>query len=239
MKSQEELDLERDFQMLRSEIETQYSVALSHYMGVPGLYRSRENVVAGYTHIMTNRIDFALHRKAYARAQQWKNTIELELKEMGAESSRGLDYLTGVQRQIDGLGSLEVTGPDSVYEVIVWPVFDDGPRKVQGDAITRGKLPLTFPTLEKGSYILTVTQADGSILPYPIFIDHGEDKVVQLELPAAIPSDMVYVPGGRFFCGGEESRFYREHRCSVPAFFIKKHEVTFAEYSGKALKIQL
>jgi serine/threonine protein kinase/formylglycine-generating enzyme required for sulfatase activity len=230
VKSQEELNLEREFQTLRSEMETQYNVALSHYMGVPDIYRTKKDVVQGYTQIMTNRIGFALHRKAFARAQQWKDTVELELREMGAENSRGAVYLDGVQQQIDGLGSLKVTGPDSVHEVMVWPVFDDGPRKVLGDAITRGQLPVSFPTLKKGSYILTVTQGDGSVLPYPIYIDHGEEKLVQLELPEAIPPGMVYVPGGRFFSGGEESRFYREHRSSLPAFFIKKHEVTFAEY---------
>jgi len=229
-KSQEELELESEFQTLRSEIETQYNVARSHYLGVPDIYRSKKIVVEGYIQIMTNRIEFALHRKVFARAQQWKDTVELELREMGVERSGAVVYLAGVQRQIDGLGSLEITGPDSVREVMVWPLFDDGPRKVQGDAITRGKLPVTFPTLKKGSYILTVTQADGSVLPYPIYIDHGEDKRVELELPAAIPVGMVYVPGGRFISGGEESRFYREHRSSLPAFFIKKYEVTFSEY---------
>ena len=68
------------------------------------------------------------------------------------------------------------------------------------------------------------------MMPYPIYIEHGEEKQVELEIPDSIPLGMVYVPAGSFFSGGEESRFYRKHRHVLPGFFIKKHEVTFSEY---------
>jgi formylglycine-generating enzyme required for sulfatase activity len=41
---------------------------------------------------------------------------------------------------------------------------------------------------------------------------------------------MVYVPGGEFIFGGEDSRFYRRSTRSLPSFFICKHEVTVGEY---------
>ncbi|RKX46474.1 MAG: hypothetical protein DRP64_03155, partial [Verrucomicrobia bacterium] len=228
--SQDEQDLERELEGLRSEIETQYNVALSFYQGVPEIYRRKDAVVEGYTQIMTNRIAFSLHRKNYAEAQKWKDTIELELRQLGLERPKAIAYLAEVQHQINGNGSLKIIGPKSVREVMVWPLTDDGPRRVQGDAIKRGKLPVEIQSIDKGSYVLTITLEGSGVLPYPIYMGHGEDKVVELDIPETIPSGMVYVPGGRFFYGGEESRFYRKHQRILPAFFMKEREVTFAEY---------
>lgn len=230
VKSPTELDLEYELESLRSEIETQYNVALSLYQGVPEIYRQKGAVVEGYTQIMTNRIAFALYQNNYAEAQKWKDTIGLELQQVAAKNLKAIAYLKGVQRRIQGDGRLEIIGPKSIRGVMVWPIIDDGPRKVLGDAIYKGTLPVEIPLLAMGSYVLTITQAEGGMLPYPIYIGHGEDKVVELALPDVVPAEMVYVPGGDFFYGGEESRFYREHRRSLSAFFIKKHEVTFSEY---------
>ena len=229
-KSKEELQLERDFEERRSMIETTYNVALSLYQGIPGIYRRKASVVDGYTQIMTNRMEFALYQHDSGRAQQWKNTVELELRQTGMQRDRADAYLAGVQRRIDGAGSLEITGPESIGRVMLFPLEDDNGRLQLGDPIVKGTLPKTLPGLPYKSYMLTVESDGLQQLPYPIHIGHGEQKIVELKLPSAIPEGMVYVPPGDFFYGGEESRFYRQHRRALPAFFIKKYEVTFGEY---------
>jgi len=234
-KTPRELELEALIESRRTEIAANYNVAEALYESVPDMYRGKPAVYEGYVGIMQQRIDFALHRQQYAEAGAWLETVRLRIAQpdvrVGAEAVRKLE---AVQHRIDGKGSLAVVGPGSVHDVIVWPMLDDEdtPRKVQGDAVKRGKLPLHLPVVEKGSYVLQVTCGDGGLIPYPLHIGHGEKKQVELEIPDSVPSGMVYVPGGDFISGGEESRFYREHNRSLPAFFIKKHEVTVAEYLG-------
>jgi len=232
-KTSRELELEALIVSRSTEIAAKYNVAEALYESVPGPYRGKPAVHDGYVEIMQRRIDFALHRQHYAEARAWLKTVRLRIAQpdvrVGAEATRKLD---AVQYRIDGHGSLAITGPDSVRDVIVWPMLDDedDPRKIQGDAVGRGKLPLRLSVIEKGSYVLQVTCGDGGLMPYPVYIGHGEKKQVDLEIPESVPAGMVYVPGGDFFFGGEESRFYREHQRSLPEFFIKKHEVTVAEY---------
>jgi len=232
-KTPRELELEALIESRRTEIAANYNVAEALYESVPDMYRGKSAVHEGYVGIMQQRIDYALHCRQYDQARQWLETVRLRIAQpdvrVGAEASRKLD---AVQHRIDGQGSLEVTGPDSIHDVIVWPMLDDEdtPRKVQGDAVKHGKPPFQLPSIEKGSYVLQITRGDGGLMPYPIHIGHSEQKQVELEIPDSVPAGMVYVPGGDFLFGGEDSRFYREHRRSLSAFFIKKHEVTVAEY---------
>jgi serine/threonine-protein kinase len=229
-KSDEELSKEANLEKLLSQIKTKYSVALSLYQGVPKPYRRKRSVVDGYIQIVTNRIDFALYRKAYAEAEQLRDAVELDLQQLGLIDARAYSYFAAIQHQIDGAGSLSISGSNGVSRVEVFPLFDVGPRRKMGDLLDRGELPLEISSLAKGGYMLTVILEDGSILPYPIFIGHGENKEVVLDIPEKIPSDMAYIPSGAFIFGGEASRFYRKQRIAIPSFFIKKYEVTVAEY---------
>jgi len=232
-KTPRELELETFLRNLDTEIAAKYNVAEALYESVPEPYRGKSAVQGGYIEIMQRRIDFSLYRKQYGQARQWLKTIRLRIAQpdvrVGAETVRKLEV---VQHRIDGQGRLEITGPESVRDVIVWPLLDDEgtPRKIQGDAVWRGKPPFRIDVIEEGSYVLQVTCGDGRLMPYPVHIGHGEKKQVELDIPDSVPAGMVYVPAGDFLFGGEESRFYREHRRSLPAFYIKKHEVVVAEY---------
>ena len=215
-----------------SRITTEYSVALSLYQGVPKPYRHRRAVVDGYVQIVTNRIDLAIHRKAYDEAEQLREAVELDLRQLGEYDAEAKAYFTKIQNEIEGNGSLIVSGDSNrVERVSVWPLVDAGPRRVlSDDLLERGPLPVKVPIIGKGSYLLEVVLKDGSRLPVPVFVAHGEDVEVQLEIPPEIPDGMAYIPAGPFYFGGEDSRFYRKRRISIPAFFIKQYEVTVAEY---------
>ena len=59
-----------------------------------------------------------------------------------------------------------------------------------------------------------------------LYMTHGEERTITLHAPVVIPDGMVYVPAGTFHSGGEESPVYRFHKREMPAYYIKKKEVT-------------
>jgi len=229
-----EVRAESEFSELRSAVETRYSVATALYSGVPERYRFDAAVRGGLYEIVRNRIDFALHRGRYDLAGQWVDAVKLMLERSGgAARPEALQYLEKVRVQMLGMGRLEISGAENVREVIVFPYkeYEDRPRFKMADAIARGKtFPLEIPNIGKGSYLVWVTRSDGTFLPFPVNISHGEERVLRLDLPDAIPAGMVFVPAGPFIYGGGESRFYRRQTRELPAFFIKKYEVTVGEY---------
>ena len=232
-KTPAELEIEATLEERSTAVNAKYNVAMALYESVPEVYREKSAVHDGYVAIMRNRIDFALHRRRYDEANTWYETIRLRINQSDVQvDAETIQKLKEVRDRIVGYGRLAVAAPDHVRDVMVWPLFDaeGAPRKLQGDAIRRAKPPFKIDGIEKGSYVLQVTLSDGAKMPFPVYIDHGEDKQVELTIPESIPEGLIYVPAGDFLRGGESSRFYRKHRRSLPAFFIKKYEVTVGEY---------
>jgi serine/threonine protein kinase/formylglycine-generating enzyme required for sulfatase activity len=231
VKTDQEVKLQVELVQLERKVAAKFNVAEVMYKGIPEPYNQRQEVHDGFVNIMRQRINFALYRKQYDQAREWLATVRLRIKQPGVKVGPDvMETLALIEQRIDGLGSLEITGPENIREVMVWPVFDGEIRKVMGDAVKRGTLPINLPAIKKGSYVLTIKREGGGILPYPIYVNHSEDKKVELAIPDSIPAGMVYVPGGTFIYGGKESRFYRENRRSLPGFFINKYEVVFSEY---------
>lgn len=229
----QEVELTSRLDVRSRTVAAKYSVAEALYESVPAPYRHKSAVHDGIVAIMQQRIDFSLYRKQYDVARGWLEIIRLRIAQPGVRVSPSVaQKLAEVEVRIAGVGRLGITASSRVRDVIVWPLYDldSVPRKVQGDALQRSRLPFEIESIDKGSYILQVAHTNGSLMPYPVYIRHGEEKMLELNLPDSIPSGMVYVPGGRFLFGGEASRFYRLHSRSLPAFFIKKYEVTVAEY---------
>jgi serine/threonine protein kinase/formylglycine-generating enzyme required for sulfatase activity len=232
-KTPRETQLKRLFDEKRTAAAALYDVEVGLYESIPEPYKRKPAVHQGYIRVMGRRVDFNLHCRQYNAARRAFETVRLRSAQpdvhVSAERTQRLD---AIQRRVDGQGRLEITGPEDVHDVIVWPLVDaeGDPRRLSGDAIKRGKLPMQLDNIKKGSYVLQVTIGTGGMIPYPVFIDHGEQKQLVLEIPDAVPAGMVYIPAGDFIFGGEDSRFYREHRLSLSAFYIRKHEVTVAEY---------
>jgi len=93
-----------------------------------------------------------------------------------------------------------------------------------------GISPVKEFVISKGSYVLRIKTGGRPDVVFPVAINHGEEESDEIAIPASVPEGMAYVPGGKFFIGGENSRYYRSHEMSIPGFFIKKYEVTFGEY---------
>ncbi len=231
-KSPEELVLQNELNGLLGEINREFSLSQSYYESIPMQFRKKRVVRDGYVGTFRQRIDFALHRKEYAEAENRLDEVGSRIKRWGGTlRSEQAGYLADARQRINGKGVLEIVESPGVTEVMVFPLVDFDPIFLVGDMVGRSRtFPLLLESIEKGSYIMEVVLENGGKIPYPVFIQHGEHKEIKLEVPARIPDGMAYVPPGPFFCGDAESRFYRRHHHVLGGFFIKKHEVTFAEY---------
>ena len=97
--------------------------------------------------------------------------------------------------------------------------------------VAQVRSPYIIPEIGKrGRILIMVTSTDGGFFPYPVYIESGEIKRVMLEMPDEISEDLVFIPGGPFICGGDSSPIYRAHQRILPSFYIKKYEVTVADY---------
>ncbi len=85
--------------------------------------------------------------------------------------------------------------------------------------------PLQSFDLEKGNYFIHLKSENGMELNLPLFLGHAESMDIIIKVPKAIPDGTVYVPEGKFIRGGANGGSE-----SLPAFFIGKHEVTFAQF---------
>jgi serine/threonine protein kinase/formylglycine-generating enzyme required for sulfatase activity len=231
-KSPEEAEAQERLDRFVRDIDMNFNLAKSYYESVPEQFRRSDSVREGLVDIMRQRIGFALHRKEYDLAQQWLDEVNERIRRWGGAVRPEIAvYLSNVQTRIEGHGSLEIHESPHVAEVMVLPVDEHFPRFSLGDMVGRGRtFPFTVNPIRKGSYVLDVVLKNGGKIPYPVFIGHGEKKQIHLDVPESIPDGMAYVPGGPFFFGGDESRFYRYQRRSVDGFFMKQYEVTFAEY---------
>lgn len=217
--SKKEAALDQQLSALNSEVETEFLEFSACYTAIPARYKSQYEIQQTFADFTRVCIESALDRQAYELARQFYNDTEL------------YEYLDDIKSTIKGDGQLEIVSPGGVREVIIWSLKSDGPRLVVSDHIGRSStFPYVLPEIEKGSYLMFVTRTDSALVPYPVFISHGESKTLELELSPAIPEGMIFIPGGEFIYGGEGSTLYRKHQRSLPSFFIGKYEVTFAEY---------
>ncbi len=228
----EEERARKQFDRLLGEINRELNLAQSYYENVPEQFQQKRPVREGLIDVMRQRINFAFHRKAYAEAENRLAEVNVRVERWGGTlRPDAAAFLANARERVAGDGVLEIVESPGVKEVMVFSVDEHDPRFTQGDMAGRSRtFPLRIDPIGKGSYIMEVVLENGSKIPYPVFIDHGEHKRIELEVPAEIPAGMAYVPAGPFFYGGEESRFYRRHRYTLKGFFIKQYEVTFAEY---------
>ncbi|MDZ8120130.1 bifunctional serine/threonine-protein kinase/formylglycine-generating enzyme family protein [Pontiella agarivorans] len=230
--TREELELRQELEALQEEVNSNYIQSINLYKSIPEAYRLKPNVVDGYKKTVWRQVEFALYCENYAAARVWLDaTMEEQMDLGGGLSEDAKAYTNDVHRRIEGWGSLVINPAPNVDQVTIWPVVDAGPRLKQADMQDRADhFPKEIPYLEKGSYILQFTTTTGRLVPYPVYIDHGENVELTPLIPDEVPEGLVFVPEGSFFCGGPYSRFYRRHEISLPSYFIKRTEVTIAEY---------
>ena len=231
-RSPEEEALLLSFQRLSGEIDQELNLAMSYYENIPASLRERPEVRDGILEVERQRIDFAFYRKDYTTVENKLAEIDVRIERWGgAPEADVAAFLDSVRHRILGYGSLEIIGSPTVTEIMIFTVDEHDPRFTYGDMLHRSsEFPTKLDTIRRGSYIMEVVLKNGSKIPYPIFIEREEQEQITLDVPAEIPKGLGYVPAGSFISGGGESRFFRQHRRMLDQFFIKKYEVTFAEY---------
>lgn len=220
-KTGHEATLEQRLATLNDDLDKRFRKMNNAFRNVPGHYRAKPDIKGWYEAEVRRYIHQVLDRREYDLATDWYNLAAMALN----------DQMPELRSAVKGDGWIEITAGDDVYEIVLWPLQLDGLRLVPGDPIGRSKtFPYISPKVAKGSYIIWVTHRAGGFLPYPVFVEHGEQKIVHLQMPSDIPEGMVFVPGGEYYTGGSESALYRLGKRNVPPFFIKKYEVTVGEY---------
>jgi formylglycine-generating enzyme required for sulfatase activity len=93
--------------------------------------------------------------------------------------------------------------------------------------------------LPAGSYRLVVDGSGLATVDYPFEIARGQTVTVAFTVPAAgkVPADFAFVPAGTFWFGDADERLRKEflgtvpiHARQTPAYFIARHETTYAQW---------
>ncbi|HSR87585.1 MAG TPA: SUMF1/EgtB/PvdO family nonheme iron enzyme [Pontiella sp.] len=216
---QEEDAVREELTRLNRAIDTKFTEVNACYGAMPIRYQAKYGVQRWFIDFTRQCIDSALARGDAEQARLWFNASHVNL------------LMQDLVPVIKGIGRMEISAGTNVYELVVWPLKSDGPRLVPADPVGRCRtFPCILPEVEKGSYLIWITRSDGRFAPYPVYIEHGEDKTVELEVPEAIPEGMAFVPGGFFFCGPAQPPPWPFRREYVPSFFIRQREVSVREY---------
>lgn len=159
------------------------------------------------------------------RGETWRSRIDIA---MPVETVRAWEAL---RSEAMGLASIQIDVPEEVREVIIWPLFDDGARKVQSDPILHtDQYPIVCDGLKSGSYLIWAALPEAGYQAYPIQIDRHTSTEVELSLPVVTLDEWKYVPAGNFLRGGDISGSVRVHSASLPSFYISRDEVTIGSY---------
>lgn len=233
--SADELQMAEDLKTTVAEVNTHFNLAIGHLDTIPEKFRFRRTPTDAYKALIWDLIEFSLFRKDYTTADQWLDTAVQRHMEWGHQlTPEAVAYTNDVMRRIEGYGSLVINEAPNVEEVVIWPYAapDNAESLLKlDDPVKRGNtFPVKMDTIKKGSYLVWITMTNGSFLPYPIYIGHGENLVLTPDVPEQIPEGLAYVPEGEFIFGGPLSRFHRSHKVFLPSFFISKTEVTVGDY---------
>jgi formylglycine-generating enzyme required for sulfatase activity len=189
------------------------------YPAMPLRYQAKYGVQRWFIDFTRRCIDSALAWEDAEQARLWFNASPVNV------------LMQDLIPAIKGDGRLEISAGTNVYELVVWPLKSDGSRLVPADPVGRcSTFPYTIHEIEKGSYLIWITRSDGGFAPYPVYIEHGEDKKVAIEVPETMPEGMAFVSGGPFFCGREQAPPWPFRKRDVPSFFIRQREVAVGEY---------
>ncbi|WP_370469463.1 bifunctional serine/threonine-protein kinase/formylglycine-generating enzyme family protein [Corallococcus caeni] len=170
-----------------------------------------------------------------------------------AERDRDLDVQTALTQHLAELDpnaatsrkltapvrmELDSNPPGAVIQVETFESRPGGPPR-WSEPRTFDKTPMTAGlTLDPGSHRLTFTLPDRPPVQYPVMLTRGETFRAKVSLPEHVPDGYVYVPPGRFLYGSGDAETIRRtvirtrpmHRLTTGAFFIARHEVTYADW---------
>ena len=227
-KGKKETNLEKQLQQLEYNTRYEYDVAEALYLraaarGISAKAKQR------LFQITDNQILYYLlikdYEKARGRLDLIKNFYGQSFEKVDSpERDKFLKY-DDMAHSMSSL-KIKIDVPLQTCQLITLSPDDDHKPLTRALPV-RGDL--TIP-IKQGSYLIKATLAGGDTVNFPVFLQDYAGQKVQIDVPDHIPEGMVYVPAGNFIRGGYSSNKFRQHLKYLPAFFIKKNEVTFGEY---------
>lgn len=231
-KSDKEIELEKELAEIESKAENNSEVAKALLMAIPERFQSTPRINSAYVRLVTGKINNALDLKDYPKTSALLDRLELYQKEdpnfMDKEKQQSANELRKIIR---GDGSLQIASDQENVDIKLYRLREDENGIItKGQKIKAGKTPIKFAKIPKGNYLLICQKEGFNDVRYPVRIDHAENENANIYMPKTIPDGMVYIPGGKFYIGGQYSRNSRLREIELPSFFIKDKEVTFGEY---------
>jgi serine/threonine-protein kinase len=232
-KTEKEMRLEKLLSEADADAENNYSTALMLYSRVPEFLQQSARIKSGVKEIMTNRIDYSLLTKDYAKTQKWIDLLRLwygdNFEKLREE--KNIKELEDIEKNVNLESVVRINSVPEGAHLTLYKIKENRFGVLnETSAQDLGKTPINRLSFPQGSYLLKVTTDSGIRFNYPFLAEHGNSLDLNIIIPESIPKGMVYIPAGDFYCGGEESREVRLHKCFVAGFFIKEFEVTFGEY---------
>lgn len=230
----QEKRLEEKLRSLEIDMENNYSTALMLYSSVPPAYENNKTVEEGFREVMKNRIEYSLETEEYQQTRRWLDLLKIWFgkRYQNVSDKTVLDEISEVEKAINGESVLTIKTVPENADLELYSISDEADSIMKPLPYRKlGKSPLSEIKLAYGSYMIKVSPEKSPEFIYPLFIPRGlHHRSIEIEIPAKIPEGMIYVPGGEFLTGGINSRGLRLRTISIAGFFMKKNEVTFAEY---------
>lgn len=222
-------DLTADYNNQRLEFYNRSNVALDALasLDVQGIRRSE--ILRTVGEIMVKQLRLPIFCENYEQLRplllqfraRWRNSMD-EILKQNAE-------LAVLMRRIDeNEGLLTVEFPENAEVAIRAFGLDEksGEKEFRWQPVTGSG---SINKLKSGSYLIRARRADTPAIFYPVIIGPAARSKIEIEFPPFFPAGMVMVPAGKFQYDLNPSGGARQ-KIMLPDYFIRKHEVTIAEY---------
>ena len=222
-----EYQLNEELTRLRAEFNNHYDAAMELLIKTEETGLKRNRVAEKIAEIYNKRIKFNIKAKNYELTK--KLMYQLRMRDFAAYSKvlgNNQVLFSQINQIRTGKTSFLVNTqpvPAAIEIIPLSPDLKPLPENLfhSGDRVN--KVPI-------GSYLLKVKAAGLPLVRYPINLQPATDYSIDIYIPEKIPEGTVYIPAGSCIIGGRMSIAYREHSRDLSGFFIKKYEVTIAEY---------
>jgi serine/threonine protein kinase/formylglycine-generating enzyme required for sulfatase activity len=225
------IELNKQLDKFNTSLNNYYNVA-EGFLGkidIAGARLKMVNSKLGY--IMKNKIYYSLLAGDY---QTTKRLIELMRLNRRPESYQMVRQNATLYKKMnlvyynEGTINIETVPIKSQVKLTELPdeqMVSDSMDETESKLL--GTAPIENITVTAGSYLISMQNKRSNMISYPLLVEPGDIIHQQIYIPATIPKDMVYIPAGNYYTGATAQERRKKY---LSGFFIKKHEVTFAEY---------
>ncbi len=215
-------ELETQLRYYHNLFENRYNLALTFYDRIEKQRRYQKDAREGLSEIFYRQMMYALSTHNTDDMKKIVSLIKMRGRDLSYLNNKASELYLKVRSMVEGKGSLIMDTVPVAAEVTLI-----GQDK---QSVALGKTPFAKKNIVPGNYLVEIRSDGRGNVTYPVTINPGENKKLEVFIPKKIPKGMVYVPAGEFIMGETGNNSSDVNRIFVKEFFIKKYEVTFGEY---------